>query len=239
MEVEAAIFFIVTIGLTGAFFLEVLPFYVKSGAFIVGLPVYGAAFQSFVSLLGRVFLLLITPIVGIGLELGVIEDTDIIRGFLVGYFFIIFVFITVTVFRRFLINFLSSFIKLSFLKNSYFAFPRNIDQSHNELIIFSRDFSIKDKKFFTGNIISAMFSICMLPIIISLASTYSEFRLSIYSLAPLVTFFGTFCNQYYVERILSVYVQNHLSPLDVEFEFLVGRFVGYSLSVLLFMGLFL
>lgn len=239
MEVEVVIFLLVTLGLIGAFFLELLPFYIKTGAFIVGLPVYGAAFQAFVSLLGRVFLLLITPIVGIGLELGIIEHTDIIRGFLVGYFFIIIVFITIPIFSVFLINFLSSYIKLSLSSNSYFTFPRKIDQSDNELIIFSRTLPIKDKKFFIGNIISAMFSICMLPIIISLASTYSEFRLSIYSLAPLVTFFGTFCNQYYVERILSVYVQNHVSPLDVEFEFLAGRFVGYSLSVLLFMGLFL
>lgn len=239
MEIEALIFFIVTLGLTGAFFLELLPFYIKSGAFIVDLPVYGAAFQSFVSLLGRVFLLLITPIVGIGLELGIISETEIINGFLVGYFFIIFVFIIITIFRMFLINFLSSYIKLSLSRNSYFTFPRKIDQHHNKNIIFSSNLSIKDKAFFIGNIISAMFSICMLPIIISLASTYSEFRLSIYSLAPLVTFFGTFCNQYYVERILSVYVQNHLSPLEVEFEFLAGRFVGYSLSVLIFVGIFL
>lgn len=239
MEVEAVIFFIVTLGLTGAFFLELLPFYIKSSAFMVGLPVYGAAFQAFVSLLGRVFLLLITPIVGIGLELSIIDDTDIIDGFFLGYLCIIFVFIMITNFRMSLINFLSSYIMLSLSRNSYFIFPRKIKQLCNDRIIFSQTLLIKNKVFFIGNVISAVFSICMLPIIISLASTYSDFRLSIYSMAPLVTFFGTFCNQYYVERILSICVQNQSNPLEIEYDFLAGRFVGYFLSVLIFVYLFL
>jgi len=213
---------LIIVGVVGAILSEVLPFFIKVAGQQQELGVLAISVSYFFNVFARFFVFLINPVAAFLIETNKADISELVPIFFSSFLLLLMLYFVIYIFRNQILKLLQCYIGASYKTNSYLKpfFGKHdisiveLDKSSNAEV---------DLKMVMLNFSISFFLISVTPIILTLAGLFEQYRLTIFTLSPAITFIGSFLNQSMFQRMLAHDLQSKKSVYRHMRSILLGR----------------